>query len=294
MTAATTLFGNSSFLHSIADNSSALIPGQILPVLCQNGIPFSRVGLGDEGHPHKTRCKLSPKDLRDKDDHEELVATQLNNVVASWLSFFGDPDRAEYMLLITTFLANRAVLRMAATGAGMEGKKIYYSSGTMFNKPSKSIASTVIISALILLEVVALAALVRYVNSVPTWTSSLDAMAIASIARAMGEGEIPPIGPFSDMDRDRLRGVDALIGLVDQDTGNGGCDTPRGSTEERKQDQPGLDRPLLDSDSERGATTSGIRFGLGARGIVFIDSVPEKRALLPTRKRKKRTDEEGQ
>lgn len=110
----------------------------------------------------------------------------------------------------------------------------------------RSIASTVAISVLILLEVVGLVAMVRYINSVPMWTSSLDAMAVASIARAMGEGDVPPICPFSEMDKDRLRGVGALVGIVDDGSEKGGSPTPRGSAEGREQDQnlSGLDRLL--------------------------------------------------
>ncbi|KAJ7640152.1 hypothetical protein B0H17DRAFT_877587, partial [Mycena rosella] len=73
----------------------------------------------------------------------------------------------------------------------------------------------IIVSVLIAMQIVGLGLLMWYIYSVPTWTTSLDAVAVAQIAREVPEGEIPPLRPVSKVDLKRMREVDALVGVKD-------------------------------------------------------------------------------
>ena len=155
----------------------------------------------------------------------------------------------------------------------MLGREIVHSPGTPFSKPSMTLAGISIVSVFVLLQVVGLAVMVWYVNTAPTWAPGLDAMAIARIGRAMRGGELPPIGPISTGDMDKLREMDARVGIVD----NSGRESPRlREPEGVAEDQPGPDRPLMDKDSAGAGDDGGLMFGLGAKGLITRGVVLEK------------------
>lgn len=127
MTAAIALFGNNSFLHPIADNSSALSPGQTLTLLCkQGGIPFTQVTEARlSGDLPTSRCNnIQWKSSRD--GYEESAPDRLDGIIASWFGLFGRAEDAEYLLMVSTFLANKAVLRQAAMGPIYRKRPIYH------------------------------------------------------------------------------------------------------------------------------------------------------------------------
>jgi hypothetical protein len=94
-------------------------------------------------------------------------------------------------------------------------RPIYTSPGLALVKPSKTLAGTIIVSVVIAMQLVGLGILMWYIYSVPTWTTSLDALAVARIGREVAEGEIPPLGPVSEEDVKKMREVDALVGVKD-------------------------------------------------------------------------------
>lgn len=288
MTSATALFGNNSFLHLVSDNATGMTPGQTLAVLCEHGgIPFTQLlgvdHLGNEGH--LSNCRQIPTRVP-FDEFEEHADASIDAVIASWFGMFQETYGAEYLLEIAMYLSNRATLNTAVSGTNLiYGREIFRSPGTMFIKPTMHLASVIVISIFVLLQVVGLAILVWYVNTVPTWAPSLDAMAIARIGRAMRGGELPPIGPVSDRDREKLRGVDALVGTVD----GGGRQGPPLREPAESGDQTGPDRPLIDSCVAGVARDLG--FGLGAKGLITRDAVPEKPSWFGMRRRTKGRDE---
>lgn len=273
MTAALALFGNGSFLNLVADDPTKMKPIQTLSTMCKYGdFPFSQlISVYSSSQLHPSACwQLGQK----MDDEPDLVAHRINDAVAAFFSYFDNPPDAQFLLEMAVFLANEATLRKAVTGTGsMQARKIYFSPGTLFAKPSKSLATTIAISILIFLQLSGLAMLVWYTNRVPTWAASLDAVTVAQIGRAMKDGELPPIGPVQESDRERLCGVDALVGVAEHEN-------------ERR----------FTSDFDGAGTSgtvgpaTGVQLALGGQGLITRDLAPGRQEA---RWRRKATTEGG-
>lgn len=211
MSAAQALFGNGSFLRLVAENATKLTPSQTLAAICRPGdIPFSQVtATFVSRYWHMVVCLDPPQDIREITDIDYLI----DKVVSSFLGYFEEPYMAEYVLEIAVFLANQATLQAATPQ--YSARPIYFSPGTLFAKPTKSLAATIAISILIFLQLSGLAMLVRYAMQVPTWTSSPNAITMAQIGRAMKDSELPPIGPVRNDHLARLGEIDALVGIAE-------------------------------------------------------------------------------
>ena len=105
---------------------------------------------------------------------------------------------------------------------------------------------------------------------------------------------MPPIGPFNEMDRDRLCEIDALVGVIDDDAEGGGSSAPRRSAGGQQEGEPEPDRASIDSGNETAAGATGVRFALGVRFIISRDSIPEKLTYISLRKGKETRNEEAQ
>lgn len=149
---------------------------------------------------------------------------------------FGDPlDLASQMLSAGLHLANQASLDVAASWrADHDGEiggpwVIYNTPLTVaYARPKISLPALIAISVLLAVQAVGVVWLVCYIWSVPVWTETLDAFAIARLAyRIKDDGYIAGFGlrvPALERvgrkgDRevmlDRLGRVDALVGVVD-------------------------------------------------------------------------------
>ena len=100
-------------------------------------------------------------------------------------------------------------------GPGGSARKIFSSPGSTVQKPSKSFPATIFISVLIVLQLIVLTALAWYTYSTPTWTKNLDALAVARMGASL-KGELPPVGPVTEVEMKRLHGVDGLVGVEDE------------------------------------------------------------------------------
>lgn len=122
------------------------------------------------------------------------------------------------------FHANEAMLvQTAQKTAGYTARPLYTAPGIFLPKPAVSLAGTIVISMLMLLQLLGLAYLAWYIYQVPTWTGMLDALAIARITNSLDKGDIPALGAVTARDVQRLQAVDALVGVVE--TGGEGCST---------------------------------------------------------------------
>ena len=75
---------------------------------------------------------------------------------------------AKDLLKTTIFLANKAVLNKAIAGASsVLAREVYQSSGTLVGKPTITVPSAMVISALILLQAMGL----ETINTEPAWAS---------------------------------------------------------------------------------------------------------------------------
>ncbi|KAJ7152393.1 hypothetical protein C8R46DRAFT_1007027 [Mycena filopes] len=261
LTVASALFGNSSFLN-ILDPHANLTSAQTLALLCKHGnIPFALPLYTAASPDFMDFCFSSTiaYDSASSADTDSAIA----QILATWFfNRFNSTLSAAYTLDMGMFYANRALLTKAVTIAQVFSERpIYTSPGLELVKPRKTLAGTIIVSVLIAMQLVGLALLVRYIYTVPTWTTALDAVAVARIGREVPEGAMPPLGPVGEEDMGRMREVDALVGVRDGSAGDGDGDlepsrhTRRGSSE------------TLMTEIEEGKT-SNVELTLGGRGLV--------------------------
>jgi hypothetical protein len=169
------------------------------------------------------------------------------------------------------FLANEAMLMQTADWTGsLYARKIFTARGTLIPRPAVTLASKIVVSVLIFLQLVGLAAIAWYIYRLPTWAPALDALAAARMGKSLRDEDLPPIGPVTRKDVMKLTKADGLVGVVVQ---------------EEKKDGEG------DGDLERGVSDSGIavatedaskrseesfRLGLGAEGLISRKLAPKK------------------
>lgn len=164
MMSAAAIFGNTFFLNIPRDNATGLSTEQTLRIICEQGrIPFTEV-VGASTLDGRWRSNCEGIATR---DGESDADTRLDEIVNAWMVRFEDAADAEFLLLVSAFVANTAVLGQAVAGASLDhARETYHSPGTPFSKPTKSLASTAVISAIILLQTLSLGA---YINRVPMW-----------------------------------------------------------------------------------------------------------------------------
>ena len=149
----------------------------------------------------------------------------LETLLYQWFRVFNDTsddytDNAVEALSTAMFFVSQAWLTQTADLTWvMSARSIYTSPGLPVFRPAKTLAGTIIISSLIFLQVVGLSILAWYIYTVPTWTTALDSLAVARLAKSVGDDELPPIGSISDKDFQKLCKVDGLVGVVNDEDG---------------------------------------------------------------------------
>ena len=137
----------------------------------------------------------------------------------------------------------------------MNSRLIYSSPGYPISKPVRSIPGIAVISVLLGLQLAGLVWLAVYSSSAPTWTSTLNAVAMAEIGRQLEDVDISPLGvKHKKNDMAALTGTEGIVGVVEKDGG--------------AMSETSLDRdetlPVL---------------GLGAPGVITSDIIPKKRKM---------------
>jgi hypothetical protein len=283
MMAANALFGNASFLQMAYNSSAAMSPGEMLGVMCAFGnMLFDQVSKrpGTVDKPNKIcyRTRRQPMDDDRADD-------DISQLLATWTSYFGETYVARDLLEIALFLVNRATLEKTIAGEGfLFAREIYSAPGTLFAKPTKSLASTIGISILIGLQTAGLVAAVWYSRKAPTWTATFDSMAMARIGRAMKDGDLPPFGPATDWDKLKLRKVNALVGIVDSREPEGDEET----SAMKPADQTTVH--AFDNESTSLTRPRKIQLGLGGEGKINRSHAPPSK-MRRWRKNKSKTQE---
>ncbi|KAI1124911.1 hypothetical protein F5Y10DRAFT_248313 [Nemania abortiva] len=198
MVSAQVLFGNYSFVQILADNATSMTPLQAYASVCEHGsIPFSQATYLDVPQPPLGRCFNAAGYVRTAGNnslfnHVESLDLYLTSILASHVSTFNYTLSAEYAFKISTYLANRAILLNTVSNEETTGaRSIYSSPGSIFLMPIVNTPTLVVITILIGLQIIGLALLAGYIYSVPAWTSTLDALAVAQIRKAL------PFSPFT-------------------------------------------------------------------------------------------------
>ncbi|KAH7080617.1 hypothetical protein BKA63DRAFT_406821 [Paraphoma chrysanthemicola] len=158
-----------------------------------------------------------------------------------WLKQFAPPTRSndtarmEALLHISAFVTNQALLNHYAPtvdhtllgGGNFRGRKVYTSPGYPVLKPRVSVAVLSVMTILIGWQLLGLLCLAWYIYHVPSWTGSLDAMAVAHIGARLGQQNLLLAGVSGDREKDSsaLQRVDGLISVVNVEEGHHDSDT---------------------------------------------------------------------
>ncbi|KAK3331486.1 hypothetical protein B0H66DRAFT_546641 [Apodospora peruviana] len=209
--AALALFGSGSFYDLAAwvgNNSIMNDPlTQALAVSC----PF----------PFKTQLPTLyqyPCDIEYYDDAQSFPASAVHSLISLF-----NPDRTKTNHLeVAMYLANQALMDMAVSVSQKRSSRadyIWTTEGLQYRQFVMSTTAMVVVSVLVALQALGMIALLVYSYRVRTWTSTLDALAIARIAHQLKDGDfIRWIGlrEVSRKQRKQLGEVNGLIGIVER------------------------------------------------------------------------------
>ena len=211
------LFGNSSFFWAVQHATESNYT-DVLRNVCSGSVPFPKAipSFTDYGSLSLVQAcayvNLGPG--------YGPPETSLTNLMASFVGMFANANVARAVLGTAMFAANEALL----TTTGAQGwlsfsRSIYSSAGYEIEKPVKSIAAIVVVSVLLLVQVAGVVALAAYNASFPTWTTTLDALAMAKIGRELQDnGGLVPLGVRDEHGlRFVANGPEGVIGVVEGD-----------------------------------------------------------------------------
>ena len=246
MTAAIAMFGNSSFFATATDyksdeayNASVANLGNRRPTrmeeICRAGkVPFANLkwnlyaelplGSCSREYYHDLSYPEYDEATSTRDRLEDTLYAVLVRFSTSTLAYGVErpegsaPPEASELLETAMFFANKELLTSTATQFWFDsGRKIWYSPGSLIIRPSVSPAALGVISTLIFLQVAALLALLWYIYTVPTWTSSLNSVAVAQLTRRLADDDLPAIGRLDDKSLRKLEQLDGVVGVMQAD-----------------------------------------------------------------------------
>lgn len=214
-TLAISMFGNQSYFE-VARNSTPDTAGQAMFQICQPGtLPFSRLIQSEYGGTDPTPCGFSEGWTRNGDGPTN---DNLRQLLLWSFAPLNNTNFASQMLETGAFFANRAVLRQTADAtASTNARTIWSGSGEMILKPVVTNTGIGIISGFLLLQMLSIAILVLYIYHVPTWTDSLDALAIAKLMASLDTDDFGPMGPRDNRDIRALEKINGLVGVEDEE-----------------------------------------------------------------------------
>ncbi|KAF3031518.1 hypothetical protein E8E12_000544 [Didymella heteroderae] len=215
ITSVLALFGPASWLNGLANLTSARDEDRntldtlnsdqpaVLSSLC-DALPFR----------HFT---FSP--LGDTYGHEDCGNSMLRLMMtySDHMSRWSQNTTAESRLSAAMLLANQAALTSHAQGIlpwqRDTGREIYTAPGIKVRKPDVSLPSLIILSVIVGVQILGLLWLGCWIFMWPTWTRTLNAMAIARVAASIDRSLLPPLGIVGQNDWEKLAHVDGLIGV---------------------------------------------------------------------------------
>lgn len=123
---------------------------------------------------------------------------------------------AEARLSVAMLLANQAALTSHTQGIlpwqRDTGREIYTAPGIAVRKPDVSLPGLVVLSIIVGVQVLGLVCLGCWIGMWPTWTRTLDAMAVARVASSIDPSLLPPFRTIRQDDWEKLARVDGLVG----------------------------------------------------------------------------------
>lgn len=145
----------------------------------------------------------------------ELPRRAFADAALSLINGFARPDIGSIALSAALHVANEAFLT-SLRGVGHPHREIARYRGDNALLPRGSLATFLVAVILLCIQVVLIVALCVYINFKPTWTKSLDALALMKLgAHLQGRLEFPPLGKTTYAEDEKfLSKADGLIGLV--------------------------------------------------------------------------------
>lgn len=239
MTAAIAMFGNSSFFATAAgddfgaSNASDAASGGLTKMerICRAGkVPFANLKWDLYAVLPLRSCADEYFNIRSSvidsiDRLEDTLWAVLVRFSTSTLADGGErtPEsssipEARQLLETAIFFANKQLLTSTASELWFDsGRKIWYSPGTLIIRPSVSAAAAGVISTLISLQVAGLLALLWYIYTVPSWTPSLNSVAVAQLTKGLADEILPAVGRVDDKSLRKLEQVDGIVGVLQED-----------------------------------------------------------------------------
>jgi hypothetical protein len=280
MTSVLALFGPGSWLDGLANLTSARDEDRdtldtlnsdqpaLLSALC-DAVPFGQFTFSS---------------LSDTYGHEDCGNSMLRLMMtySDHMSRWSSNTTAESRLNVAMFLANQAALTSHTAGIlpwqTDTGREIYTAPGIKVSKPDVSLPSLIILSIIVGLQILGLLWLGCWIAMRPTWTRTLDAMAIARVAASLDPGLLPPFRTLGQKDWEKLARVDGLVGAQvqeahpEQQQGSGavrGVDTD-GDIETRALSVASTvgKEPASETVPASTANRATMELGLGAPGLV--------------------------
>jgi hypothetical protein len=214
MTTAIALFGGESWYKFADSLSNQLRPEEYAPRPEEN-----RTILWEP------LCKLTPFN-RINDYSIDQYCDSWGFYVEDFMHVFNDALNSTYKLekslSASMFLANQALLTMDTHEwrednkyQDVVGRTIYYSSGMAIQIPVLSTTAKIVTSVLIAAQIIGLIALAIFIYHVPTWTTVLNAMAMARVGASLEPNTLPPIRPLERSDTEKLKSASGLFGVVE-------------------------------------------------------------------------------
>ncbi len=212
------LFGNTSFFSAIQSATDSNYT-DVLRNLCLNRItlPDSIPSLAQGDGRIIGACGILFSPGMTSEDSAEYLVLFMDLLTR----FLTSPGAAKAVLETAMFAANEALLTSSAQlFNGLYARQIFSSPGHEIDKPVKSIAAIVVVSVLLFVQAAGVVALAAYNASFPTWTTTLDALAMAKIGRELKDADgLAPLGVLDKHGVRRLAalGHEGVIGVVERD-----------------------------------------------------------------------------
>ncbi|KAK4175095.1 hypothetical protein QBC36DRAFT_379638 [Triangularia setosa] len=266
------LFGPGSFFHEarrLSIDSNATWWNAYRTMCTGTGIPFVEELMLRPGSGSCIEVGVDGKFM-----DESRAARQVVGLLRVFFNRLFTPSSSEIDTAIS--FANEAVLTIWPYSSFSRNlvRPIFYTPKAEAVKPriAGGIAGIAVISVLLGLQALGIIFLTLYVYSSPTWTETLDSLAIVRIANQLGSDAEPiskmplrPIGGMNDKKvLEQLGTVNALIGVADHPKAVSDAEAASSTGSARAPDQR-LNNLNLESETDTGYTPV---LGVGAPGVI--------------------------
>lgn len=280
MTSVLAFFGNNSWVHGVANLTSERDEDRdelttmyadrpaLLGPLC-DALPF-RYFISSLGNTYE------------HDDCSDSLL-ELMMTYSDHMSGWSRNSTAAERINVAMLFANQAALTSHTAGIlpwqRDTGREIYTAPGIKVWKPSISLPSLIILSTIVGVQVIGLLWLGWWIYKWPTWSRTLDAMAIARVAASIDPSVLPPFRTIGQKDWEKLAHIDGLIGTQLQEEAGEQQRGPGGVMQDNAAEAD-IEMRALSVASTAGkeptseavpvptADASSVTLGLGASGVV--------------------------